>query len=205
MDGERHSARRSLGARWLEARSARRWAVAAGLLVFGAAVSLVLRPRSSAALAPALALASAGLPVDRPLPALVLQDEAGAQVALDGLRGKPAWLLFFRGVYCPSCRAQLTALAERANAIESAGVQLVAISPDPPAALARLREQLGLRFRLLSDENETAVTALCGGLAHCQLLVDPAGVVRWAAYSESWSQASAPEAVLQAAIDLTGR
>jgi peroxiredoxin Q/BCP len=121
-------------------------------------------------------------------------------VSLASLRGKPAWLLFFRGVYCPSCRAQLQALAERRAAIESAGIQLVAVSPDPPEALARLRDELGLRFALLSDESELAVTSLCGGLSHCQLLVDPAGTIRWAALSESWSSTAPPEAILQAAM-----
>jgi mycoredoxin-dependent peroxiredoxin len=192
--------------------TARRWALAAGVLVCGTAIVLVLRPHSSAPRAGAspgheialsqLVPASPGLPIERPLPSLVLQDDSGARVALADLRGKPAWLVFFRGVYCPSCRAQLTALAERAGAIESSGVQLVAVSPDPPQALARLRAELGLRFRLLSDETEAAVAALCGGLAHCQLLVDAGGTIRWGAFSESWSQASPPDTVLRAALDL---
>ena len=86
--------------------------------------------------------------------------------------------------------------------IESSGVELIAISPDQPEALARLRAELGLSFRLLSDSNETAVTALCAGLAHCQLLADGKGIVRWGAFSESWSAATAPEAILQAATSL---
>jgi peroxiredoxin len=174
--------------------------LAAGVFACGAAAVAVLRPSANAALA--LPAAAAGLPIERPLPALVLRDDTGAAVALDGLRGKPSWLLFFRGSYCPSCRAQLRALAERQPAIESSGIELVAVSPDQPEALARLRGELGLSFRLLSDANETAVTALCAGLAHCQLLADKSGIVRWGAFSESWSAATAPEAILQAASAL---
>jgi peroxiredoxin len=181
--------------------------LAAGVFACGTAAVAALRPQANAALrpqanAPALPAAASGLPIERPLPSLTLRDDTGASVALDGLRGKPTWLLFFRGVYCPSCRAQLQALAERTAAIESSGVELIAISPDQPEALARLRAELGLRFRLLSDANETAVTALCAGLAHCQLLVDREGIVRWGAFSESWSAATPPEAILQAAISL---
>jgi peroxiredoxin len=182
--------------------SARRWALAAGVVACGTAVALVLRPHASAARTPALPPASPGLAVERPLPVLALRDDTGARFDLDALRGRPAWVLFFRGVYCPSCRAQLAALAERAGEIEASGVQLVAVSPDPPEALARLRAELGLRFRLLSDETESAVAALCGGLAHCQLLVDPGGTVRWAAFSESWSTTPPPGAILQAALTL---
>ncbi|MET0411662.1 MAG: redoxin domain-containing protein, partial [Polyangiaceae bacterium] len=170
--------------------SLRRWMLAAGVFACGTAAVAALRPPASAAPPLTLPVAGAGLPIERPLPALVLRDDTGVSVAFDTLRGKPTWLLFFRGVYCPSCRAQLEALAARAAAVESSGVELIAISPDQPEALARLRAELGLKFRLLSDSNETAVTALCAGLAHCQLLVDRDGVVRWGAFSESWSVAT---------------
>lgn len=176
--------------------------LAVGVFACGSAAVAALRPPASAVPPLALPAAAAGLPIERPLPSLTLRDDTGASVAFDTLRGKPTWLLFFRGVYCPSCRAQLQALKSHAGEIESSGVQLIAISPDQPEALARLRAELGLKFRLLSDANETAVTALCAGLAHCQLLVDSAGVVRWGAFSESWSAATAPEAILQAATSL---
>jgi peroxiredoxin len=193
--------------------SLRRWILAAGVFACGTAAVAALRPQataaprapaSSASRAPAgtalaLPAAASGLPIGRTLPALTLRDDTGASVALDSLRGKPSWLLFFRGVYCPSCRAQLQALAARAAAIESSGIELLAISPDQPEALARLRSEMGLSFRLLSDANETAVTALCAGLAHCQLLADREGIVRWGAFSESWSAATSPDSILQAA------
>jgi len=184
--------------------------LAAGLFACGTAAVAALRPPPSAAqpvaaamlLAAMLPAAAPGLPIDRALPSLVLRDDTRASVALDTVRGKPSWLLFFRGVYCPSCRAQLEALKTHAAEIESSGVELIAISPDQPEALARLRSDMGLSFRLLSDSSEAAVTALCAGLAHCQLLADSKGVVRWGAFSESWSAATAPETILQAATSL---
>jgi peroxiredoxin len=178
--------------------------LAAGMFACGTAAVAALRPPPSAAQLPAAQLPAAapGLPIERSLPSLVLRDDTGASVAFDSLRGKPTWLLFFRGAYCPSCRAQLQALKIHADAIASSDVELIAISPDQPEALARLRAELGLSFQLLSDSTETAVTALCAGLAHCQLLADSKGIVRWGAFSESWSAATAPETILRAATSL---
>jgi peroxiredoxin len=84
-------------------------------------------------------------------------------------------------------------------------VRVVAISPDAPPALARLRRELHLRFLLASDPEERSVAALCGGLAHCLVLLDAAGTVRWAGGSERWSQAPPLEIVLQAAYRMRPR
>jgi peroxiredoxin len=139
------------------------------------------------------------IPVGMRLPSLVLADDRGERVALGSLRGAPTVLLFFRATSCPLCRTQLAAFSKLAARFHAAGVQVVAASPDMPAALAKLRRELELPIRLLSDGDEQAVNALCGGLAHCELIVDEKGVVRWGAFSESWSHPPEPEALLQAA------
>jgi peroxiredoxin len=141
------------------------------------------------------------IPVGARLPALTLLDDGGEPVALSSVRGKPTVLLFFRATSCPICRSQLTAFAQTAARFEAAGIQVVATSPDSPAALAEMRRELGLRMRLLSDTGEQAVSALCGGLAHCQILADAAGVIRWGAFSESWCHPPPPEALLAALHD----
>jgi peroxiredoxin len=143
------------------------------------------------------------LAVGQALPELVLHDHEGRALTFDALRGQPVWLAFFRGADCEYCREQLKQLAARAVEVAQAGVQLLAVSPDPPATSARLRRELGLPFPLLSDQGEQAVSQLCGGLAHCQLLVDARGVVRWAGLSESWSDVPAPEALLEVARHLS--
>jgi peroxiredoxin len=63
-------------------------------------------------------------------------------------------------------------------------VRVVAICPDPPPALLRLRRDLHLDFPVVSDAWERSVAVLCGGLAHCFVLLDAAGTVRWAARAE---------------------
>ena len=142
------------------------------------------------------------IPVGTRLPPLVLTDDRGQAVPLSSLRGAPTVLLFFRAASCPSCRAQLTAFAAAAAKFRAAGVEVVASSPDSPETLADARERLHLPMRLLSDTDEQAVSLLCGGLAHCELLADARGVIRWGAFSETWSRVPPPETLAEAARQL---
>lgn len=81
-------------------------------------------------------------------------------------------------------------------------MQVIAIGPDPQEATAPLRERIGCPFPILSDEDRKASEALCGDAAHCELLLDGEGVVRWAAYTDSWREVPSPRAVLQAGYRL---
>jgi peroxiredoxin len=149
---------------------------------------------------PAPLPATAGQPsVGKPLPDLVLIDHEGRALTFGALRGRPVWLAFFRGVACDGCREQLQELGARAAEVAQAGVQLLAVMPDSPEMLARLRRELALSFPFLSDRDEQATTALCGGVTRCQLLVDPQGIVRWAGTNEGATESPAPQALLEAA------
>ena len=55
--------------------------LAVGMFACGTAAVAVLRPPVNAAPPPALPAASAGLPIERPLPSLTLRDDTGASVA----------------------------------------------------------------------------------------------------------------------------
>jgi peroxiredoxin len=152
------------------------------------------------------AAAPAGLPaaegqpsVGKPLPDLVLLDHEGRALTFGALRGRPVWLAVFRGASCDGCRQQLLELGARAAEVAQAGVQLLAVMPEPPEMLARLRRDLALSFPFLSDRDEQATTALCGDVARCQLLVDPEGIVRWAGADERARENPAPQALLEAA------
>jgi peroxiredoxin len=161
-------------------------------------VGYLLRSHPSDA-ASALPASPREIPVGTLLPPLMLADDRGERVSLASLRG-PTVLLFFRATSCPICRKQLAAFAKVAARFSAAGVAVVAASPDMPGALAKLRRELDLPMRLLSDGDEQAVNALCGGLAHCELLIDAKGVVRWGAFSESWSHPPEPGALLLEAV-----
>lgn len=77
---------------------------------------------------------------------------------------------------------------------------MVAISPDPPEVSARLRALVGHDVVLLSDPDQR-VQPLCEGLAHCQVLLDGRGVIRWGAFDENW-RSIPTDSVVQAAYRL---
>ncbi|HEY6909170.1 MAG TPA: peroxiredoxin family protein [Myxococcales bacterium] len=173
------------------------------------------RPRrgvasTACAVASVALLAAAGAQARRPLPPaaretavgsklppIVLRDEHGQNVDLRSLRGKPAVILLYRGAWCPSCRRQLSALAKEADRFLAAGVSVVGVSPDAPEMSAKWAANLAVPFPLLSDEDSKLANQLCGGDSHCQLLVDPAGTIRWASLNDNWRELAPPNAVLQ--------
>ncbi len=63
-----------------------------------------------------------------------------------------------------------------------------------------MKQSLNLPFTLLSDPTQRVV-GTCG-LAHCALLLDKDGVIRWGVLTENWQQRLPPAAVLQAALRL---
>jgi peroxiredoxin len=140
--------------------------------------------------------------VGRALPNVSLRDEHGRPFALASLAGRPTVIFFYRGGWCPSCRSQLIKLAHETGPFLANGVRVLGISPDPPEVSAKWQRELGVKFPLLSDEEQRLAEELCGARAHCLLLVDPGGFVRWGALRDNWRTSVRPEAVLQAAYRL---
>lgn len=93
-------------------------------------------------------------------PAFTLRDAAGRPAALADLwRPGPVAVVFFRGGWCRYCVEMLTALRDVLPAVSALGAQVVAVSPQTPAANAATAERLGLPFPLLSDPGATVATA----------------------------------------------
>lgn len=87
-------------------------------------------------------------------PAFALPDDTGRIRTLDDLHvGKALVLYFFRGSFSSTARRDLLAYGDVYERITWMGGELVGISVDPPAELARLRERLGVTFPLLSDSD----------------------------------------------------
>lgn len=102
-----------------------------------------------------------GLKVGEKAPNFILPTAAGDTLALSTLlaRGKVA-LVFVRSVdWCPFCRTQLQAIEAALPELTAAGVQIVSISYDAPAALAAAQAKLGLTFPLLSDTGSRTIDA----------------------------------------------
>ena len=89
------------------------------------------------------------------------------------------------------------------------GVELFAVSVDPPATSKRLREHLKLRFTFLSDPEGKLLDEL--GIRHgggradgadiaypTSLLVDRDGSVRWLYHSDTYRERARPEQVFAA-------
>jgi len=87
-----------------------------------------------------------------PAPAFSLLDSENRLRSLGEWVGeKPLVLLFFRGAFCGTSRRDLLAWSDIHERIEWLGADLIAISADAPAELARLKRTLELPFTLLSD------------------------------------------------------
>ena len=140
---------------------------------------------------------SPSVKLDAPLPAVSLVDEAGAAIDVAALRGAPLLLVWFRGSWCPYCRRQLEEITAELARYDGRRFRMLAIAPDPPEPLAKLRAQRQLPFSLISDPDRRLFNAC--ELAHCVALVDDSGIVRWAVVSGNWERELPARALLQAA------
>lgn len=85
-------------------------------------------------------------------PMFELPDAFGTTVRLvELLERGPVVLSFYRGSWCPFCNLELRALQRELEAASTAGVTLVAVSPNTPDMSRELLEEGGLTFPVLSD------------------------------------------------------
>ncbi len=85
-------------------------------------------------------------------PSATLRRPDGTPVALADLyASKPTVLIFYRGGWCPYCNVHLGQVAKAEAELLALGYQVVAISPDEPAALKKSIEKEKLAYQLLSD------------------------------------------------------
>jgi peroxiredoxin len=93
-------------------------------------------------------------------------------------------------------------------------VKIVGISRDPREESARLKQELGLNFPLLSDTDGQVIeryglvdAAGSDGAGYARpavLLLDAAGEIRWAMFTENFRVRVRPEALLTAIERLPG-
>ena len=86
-------------------------------------------------------------------PAFALPDQHGRIVRLsERLAHGPVVLLFVRGGWCPFCTLTLRAYQKALPAIEAAGAELLAITPQPADSCSAVAERDLLAFPVLSDQ-----------------------------------------------------
>lgn len=87
-------------------------------------------------------------------PDFELPDARGGTVVLSAaLREGPVILSFYRGAWCPFCNLELAALQRTVDNAETAGVTLIAISPNTPDTSMTSVEKHDLTFPVLSDHD----------------------------------------------------
>ncbi len=72
------------------------------------------------------------------------------------VREQPTLLIFYRGGWCPYCNRHLAALLEIEEDLLELGFQIIAVSPDQPAALQLTIAKNELNYQLLSDREMKA-------------------------------------------------
>jgi len=92
-------------------------------------------------------------------PDFTLSDADGHQVALSSFRGQRVIVYFYPAAMTPGCTKEACDFRDNLAELNGQGIQVLGISPDQPAKLARFRDQEGLTFPLLSDPDHAVLEA----------------------------------------------
>ncbi len=114
---------------------------------------------------------------------------------MSGLRGRKVIVYFYPAAMTAGCTTQACDFTESLNSFKGAGYEVVGISPDKPAKLAKFRERDGLSITLASDEDKSVMNSygafgekkLYGktveGVIRSTIVVDEDGMVALAQYN----------------------
>jgi thioredoxin-dependent peroxiredoxin len=94
-----------------------------------------------------------------PAPDFELTTDSGDTLRLADLAGKRFVLYAYPAAMTPGCTTQACDFRDSLSSLKGAGLQVVGISPDPPAKLATFRDRDGLNFPLVSDPDKSVLTA----------------------------------------------
>lgn len=92
-------------------------------------------------------------------PAFSLPDADGNVVKLSDYTGRKVIVYFYPAASTPGCTKQACDFRDSLAELNSAGLDVVGISPDKPEKLAKFRDKEGLTFPLLSDPDREVLTA----------------------------------------------
>ena len=128
-------------------------------------------------------------------PDFSLSDDAGNTVSLSDFAGRKVIVYFYPAAMTPGCTTQACDFSESLDSLQKDGYEVVGISKDKPAKLAKFRERDHLTIALLSDEDLSVHTAygawgekkLYGktveGVIRSTFVLDEEGVVSHAMYN----------------------
>ena len=91
----------------------------------------------------------------QPAPQFTLVSSDKQEVSLSDFKGKKVVLHFFPFAFTGVCTAQLCTMRDNFGYYDGLNAQIIAISVDSPATLAKFKEENNYQFLLLSDFNKT--------------------------------------------------
>ena len=92
-------------------------------------------------------------------PDFTLTTDTDDQVTLSDLRGRKVIVYFYPAAMTPGCTTQACDFTDSLDSLKAAGFEVLGISPDKPAKLAKFRERDGLTITLLSDPEKATLEA----------------------------------------------
>jgi len=125
---------------------------------------------------------------------LIASDKS--EVSLEDYKGRKVVLLFFPLAFSGVCTTELCSLRDDIGAYEAMDAQVLAVSIDSFASLAKFKELEGYSFPLLSDFNKTVAPAygafyedwvlgMKGVAKRSAFVIDQAGTIKYAEVMES--------------------
>ncbi len=130
-----------------------------------------------------------------PAPDFTLTSDTGDEVTLSSLRGRKVIVYFYPAAMTPGCTTQACDFSDSLSSLKGAGYEVIGISKDSPAKLAKFRERDGLTITLLSDEDKSVHRAyaawgekklygkLVEGVLRSTFVIDEDGNVEHAQYN----------------------
>ncbi len=128
-------------------------------------------------------------------PDFTLTSDTGDDVSLSGLRGRKVIVYFYPAAMTPGCTKQACDFTDSLESLRRSGYEVLGVSPDKPAKLAKFRERDSLGITLLSDPEKETLLAygafgekkLYGktvqGVIRSTFVVDEEGKVELAQYN----------------------
>jgi thioredoxin-dependent peroxiredoxin len=135
------------------------------------------------------------LSVGDPAPDFTLTSDTGEEVTLSELRGRKVIVYFYPAAMTPGCTKQACDFTDSLDSLQTAGYEVLGISPDKPEKLARFRARDALTITLLSDPDKRVLTEYGAfgekkmygktvqGVIRSTFVIDEEGVVEVAQYN----------------------
>jgi peroxiredoxin Q/BCP len=130
-----------------------------------------------------------------PAPDFTLTTDTGSQLSLHDLRGRKVVLYAYPAAMTPGCTTQACDFRDSLASLQKAGYEVVGISPDKPAQLAKFRERDALTFPLVSNPERDVLKAYGAygekqsygrtslGVIRSTFVIDETGAIEHAMYN----------------------